>query len=210
LVPVVFADAGLAGVDHTLSALRRGHLDRSSNTMTMYSPSDVRVLVVHQDNGGCGVPHEINTDTRKLECPPCETWLQKTPSLGWANHPGGVALTCDEIAENDRAEKQAQRAGWKNLAGQIAQQAGGLVPAAHAQPSLVEQILALDPAQKQALLVLLGATPAPAVEAAPAAAVVDSMPVEQTPPPADAALEVPKRRGGRPRKVVPAPVDAAV
>ena len=165
--------------------------------MTMHAPSDVRVISISQDNGGCGVPHELAEGKRSIDCPPCEQWLQKTPSLGWANHPGGVALTCDEIAENERAEKKAQAAGWRNLAGQMAL-AAGAAPAQAQPQSLVEQILALDPAQKQALLVLLGASPAPVLDSAPQAPVVDSTPVVDETPAA------PKNRGGRPRKQVPA------
>jgi len=171
--------------------------------MTMYPMSDVHTITVPTDVGGCGIQHELAVDLadRKLDCLPCEAWLQGVPSLGWANHPGGVALTPDEITANAQAEKKAQQAGWQNLAGQIAAAASGLVPAAQAQqPSLVEQILALDPTQKQALLVLLGAVPAPALEQA---ATIDA-------PATEPAAEQPKRAGGRaPRKQVPAAASAA-
>lgn len=138
--------------------------------MVMYSMSDTRQICVPTDVGGCGTPHEVvaGKNGKYIDCAPCEAWLSQVPSLGWSNHPGGVALTPDEITANAQAEKKAQQAGWQNLAGQIAAAASGLVPAAQAQPqSLVEQLLALGPEQKAALLVLLGAVPVPATAAPP-------------------------------------------
>jgi hypothetical protein len=201
-VLVVFADAGLAGLDNALPCVRQPHYHLERRTkMSMFAPSDVRQITVPPDNGGCGVPHELGVDpaARKIDCLPCEAWLQATPSLGWANHPGGVKQTCDEIAQSERDEREAKRVGMSNLANQIALAVGGTP--AQAQPSILQQILAMPAEERAALLALIGgAQPAlaaaePAADPEPAAA--ETTAEGETPP-------SPKRAPRQPRKATAA------
>lgn len=181
-------------------------------TAKRYAPTDVRVLAVHQENGGCGTPHELPDasaprDERFVDCAPCATWIDAHPQLGWANHPGGVKMTCDEIAQTDRDEKEAKRVGAQHLIEQLIG-ARGALGAAPVQPqSLIEQILALGPQiqalgpeQKAAMLALLGFAPTPQLDAAPVVPTVEST-VEQA---ADTDPVAPKSKGGRPRKATAA------
>jgi len=62
--------------------------------------------------GGCGQEHEVQVDhagRAYVECDRC------APSLiaghyGWASRPGDVPLTCDEVADQELAERDAKGA----------------------------------------------------------------------------------------------------
>lgn len=149
--------------------------------MTMYAPSDVRSISIPD---GCGQPHEAGDlgggGRMTLDCPPCEASLQVRPTMGWATHEAAVHLTPDEIGENERAEKTAQRVGTHLLASQIlgaasAQQAQG-VPQA-----MLEQFAAMQ-AQIEALTAKLADQAAPAAPAVPEPEPVAATPVEPAAP----------------------------
>lgn len=169
--------------------------------MTIYAPTDVTSITAP---GGCGNAHAKPTDDPDnspftLTCPACEPVIIGL-KLGWGYELHQVAPTCDEIAIAEAAEKSAQRQQnltWGNpsaLAGQFAAALaaqGMQQPPAAPAPTLLEQLAALDPADRAAIRAMLGETPAarpaeaPGVEVPPVEAVPESMPVvvkADTPP----------------------------
>lgn len=109
----------------------------------IYGPTDVRHVLIPD---GCGVAHEraATGDQFVIDCPSCErAGTRQFAVLGFANHTGGVRLTCDEKAQAKRDEEQAQRAGWRNLAGQIATAASG-APQAPDMAAIMERLSALE------------------------------------------------------------------
>ena len=169
--------------------------------------------------GGCGQEHEVQVDhvgRAFIECDRC------APSLigshyGWAARPGDVPLTCDEVADQELAERDAKGAQNTLLKGMTeafvrALQGGSSFPgmaAAPAPKSLVEQLSDMSPAERAQLAALL-APPAPpgAVEvtAAHGAAAAGGAHVLTPPAPEPGAArvvqpaETVKRGPGRPRK----------
>jgi len=170
--------------------------------MTMIAPTDVRSLNLATQ--GCGKSHEagdLPEGTRwELDCVMCEPVLQKAAAaFGWATHHAAVKPTCDEIAQYERDEKEANRVGMRNMAAMTAAAAAGSVGVAPApQLSILEQIARMSQEEKDALRAVLGSGPSPEVASpveVPAEPIVetsadDAPPVDMTP---DATTKAPAK-----------------
>ncbi len=140
--------------------------------MTVHAPTDVLSITIPTDRGGCGRSHELPDPAgggpRTVDCPACEPHIIASRT-GWAHDPIAVALTCDEIAQVEAAERDAkveQNRTWSNPA-RLREALFGNQPTA-AAPSLLEQIAALSAEERAALAGMLTAqTPEPEPEAAP-------------------------------------------
>jgi len=151
--------------------------------MTLYAPSDVRAILVPQERGGCGQPHEAGTlaegEHFAITCPECEAHVN-TLGHGWAPDPLQVAMTPDERAQFEALSKQAQArqaTTWADpdAIGKAVATALGV----QAQPtSLLDQLRALSPDDKAALAGILGLTP-PAEKGDKPAAVIEPAPAEE-------------------------------
>lgn len=100
--------------------------------MTLYAMSDVSGINIHEENGGCGQPHDVEVDEngrKYLNCPACEPAVMRI-GYGWSATPGGVLSTPDEIAEHERLEKESARLGAQNLISQLRGAAGQSAQAA--------------------------------------------------------------------------------
>lgn len=149
--------------------------------MTLYLPSDVTGFSIHSENGGCGEPHtvEVNADgVRALDCPACEAAAGNGHGYGHSTNPKTVLATCDELAEQERADKDAQRVGTKLLASQILGVAAGQMP-----PGVAEQMAAMQEAMRvqaeqiAALTAQLSAAPSAGAENTPT---VEAKPTKAT------------------------------
>jgi hypothetical protein len=134
--------------------------------MTLYAPTDVQSISV---GDGCGTPHvepaDSTQDRMSIDCPQCELALTRIPSLGWSPNVETVKLTCDEIAQAERDEAAATKAGVKRMNQWAAggDQSAALAALVAQNTALMEQIQALT-AQ------LSGPTDVKPVKAAKAAA----------------------------------------
>ena len=153
-------------------------------------------VCVPQHRGGCGVPHEatkLPNGRWVIECDLCAPALiGKT--YGFSSDAAGVPLSCDELRENDLAERDGKAAQSTVMAAMTEafvsaiQQGGMSFPGGQPGPapvpqqkSLLEQLADMSPEERAQLGALLGA---PAVVEAPKAPV--------------------KRSPGRPRTTTPA------
>jgi hypothetical protein len=148
--------------------------------------------------GGCGEQHQafLNEDGRPtVVCDLCAPLLIRLhPSF--AGSPNAVALTCDELAERELAERDGvamQRVMMRSVTDHFVSELTGkaalpAAPAATAR-SLVAQLAALTPAERAEIAKLLAGAE-PAAPAEPAIRVAVSAP-------APAAA---RRAPGRPRK----------
>lgn len=149
--------------------------------MTVHAPSDITAITIPAERGGCGEPHELGEPTagvpRTLDCAACEPHIIASRT-GWAHDPIAVALTCDEIAQVEAAERTArveQNKTWTNPSA-LRNALFGDQPAQ--APSLFAQIAALSQEERSALAAMLGAGTPPSVEAP---TVTDPEPVAATP-----------------------------
>ncbi len=95
-----------------------------------YLMSDVTGFTIHTENGGCGQPHTIVADengVRTIDCPACETAMRQGHGYGHATTPGAVLATPDEIAEQERVDAAANKAGMRRLA-ELSAGVAGQVP----------------------------------------------------------------------------------
>lgn len=124
--------------------------------MTVYSPRDVRAI---NPAGGCEHGHTAPDDhphgvPMRVDCADCEPAILAA-RLGWSNDPATVALTCDEIAEAERAREQSAR-NQGLLFGELLEQVRAGGRAAAGQPaSLLDVVKAASPEELAALRALL-------------------------------------------------------
>jgi hypothetical protein len=127
--------------------------------------------------GGCGQEHEVQVDAAGRAYVACD---RCAPSLiaghyGWASRPGDVPLTCDEVADQELAERDAKGAQNTLLKGMteafMKAIQGGTVFGETAKPkSVLEQITEMSPEERAALAAALmpaGAIPGAVEDAAP-------------------------------------------
>ena len=133
--------------------------------MSVFLPTDHLSITVPVERGGCGEPHDGGPAGERGEvvCEKCEPIILAMKT-GAAVTPEGVALTPDEIAETERAERDADRRRnrtWgdpSSLAAEFAKITGSQAPAE--APSLLAQIAALSSEERAALTGMLLASQA--------------------------------------------------
>jgi hypothetical protein len=142
-----------------------GMSDLAGSTDGRVGPGTVNV------SGGCGQQHQVQVDGTgrpHVECELCAPILVGR-HWGWAASPAGVPPTPDEVAARELAEREGTaatnimlRSVSDALAKAAASQLGaGTAPAA---VSLLDQLKALGPGEREALLNALGAPPAGGAE----------------------------------------------
>ena len=130
--------------------------------MTVYAPTDVRSINV---SGGCGTEHSApdnhpNTPM-SVDCDKCEP-LILAANLGWANHPRGVALTPDEIAAAEDAERMAKVEQNRTWSSPQALRDALFGDRPTTAPSLLDQVKSLSDEERAVLRTILGPpTPEP-------------------------------------------------
>jgi hypothetical protein len=161
---------------------------------------DAGTVSLPADRGGCGEQHKVflNEDNRPaVECTECAPVLVATHPA-FAGTPNGVALTCDELADRELAERDGvamQRVMMARVTDHFVKELTGKVvepetPKLNAS-TLAAQLAAMTPAERAEIAKLLGGpAPAPAVQAAPVPAA-----------PAAHAEPAAKKPVGRPRKL---------
>jgi hypothetical protein len=153
-------------LEHHLPPVWGDHDTRKAKpTMTVHAPSDVRVIVIPTDRGGCGQPHEAGDladgERFAVTCAACEPHIVALRT-GWAVNPDSVHLTPDEIAAVEVAEKKAaaeRNRSWGDprlmasaFADAMRQAMGTPSPEA---TSLMAMVSALSPTERAALGAML-------------------------------------------------------
>lgn len=121
--------------------------------------------------GGCGEQHTVTVDDDGrpyVNCDACAPVLISMPGSGWAATPNGVALTPDEMAERELAERDGtamQRVIMRSVTDQVVgQMMHKNAPAAAPvqQLSLIDQLTALSDDDWAKVAELRGGHPTPA------------------------------------------------
>lgn len=121
-------------------------------------------------SGGCGNQHAVRVDGDHrpfVDCDLCAPVLIAMPGAGWAATPNGVALTPDEIAERELAERDGtamQRVMMKSVTDHFIESMHQKAELAKTpQASAADLFKALSPAERAEFAAMLGAAhPTPA------------------------------------------------